>query len=453
MLLGLTIALRLPGMFSDLWIDEIWAMQWAFGLKRALALFTEIHFDTNHWLYTLWLYMVGPGLAAAIYRVPALLCGVAVVLLLGRGRSSREASFLAMLLGATSYLLVVYSSEARGYSATMCFALIAQLTLQRYMVVRHYRWALLFGIACTLGLLSHLTFLFALSAFGAWSICAELKARAPRGRAVANLLACYALPVAAFGFLYLFDIRHIRHGGADVMALHRIVLEFAAQIVGLPDIWITASLALILILGAVVWSICRQRERREWVFYLTVLFLSPAAFILLKYRSFNLWQVRHFLICLPFLLILLAEGLASLWRAGKTGRMLTTVLVVIYLFGNGVRIAEFIKLGRGHYGQAVEYMAANTSGPVITVCSDHDFRNPMLLNHYGRHVAGKRLEYYGAPLGDVVPDWYITHATPREHSPQKTIVFASGVRYELARHFPYSGISGWHWCLYRRSSL
>ncbi|HEC15996.1 MAG TPA: hypothetical protein ENI99_05405 [Sedimenticola sp.] len=48
------IAIRIPGLFTDLWIDEIWALELLKPVKTFSEIFTAIHFDTNHWLYSLY---------------------------------------------------------------------------------------------------------------------------------------------------------------------------------------------------------------------------------------------------------------------------------------------------------------------------------------------------------------------------------------------------------------
>ena len=82
-LLGL--ALRIPGLFTDVWLDELWSLANADAVHSPLEVFTSIHSDNNHYLYTLYLLAIGdnlgPGPAAwAVYRIPSLLAGVGSVL-------------------------------------------------------------------------------------------------------------------------------------------------------------------------------------------------------------------------------------------------------------------------------------------------------------------------------------------------------------------------------------
>lgn len=55
---------------------------------------------------------------------------------------------------------------------------------------------------------------------------------------------------------------------------------------------------------------------------------------------------------------------------------------------------EFLKNGRGHYLDAVMYLAEHTKDKIITVGSDHDFRNEMVLSFYAKYLpSGKEIVY------------------------------------------------------------
>ncbi|MDD9946704.1 MAG: hypothetical protein OXU20_37000, partial [Myxococcales bacterium] len=53
-LLLLGLLLRVPGMLSDFWLDEIWAWRLATSLSSPAAIFDAYH-SANHHLYTLFL--------------------------------------------------------------------------------------------------------------------------------------------------------------------------------------------------------------------------------------------------------------------------------------------------------------------------------------------------------------------------------------------------------------
>ena len=204
--------------------------------------------------------------------------------------------------------------------------------------------------------------------------------------------------------------------------------------------------------AAGIWAL-RGDPSRAWVFYAVTLFLAPAAVVAARAADFPYWTERHFLVCVPFLLLLLAGLLARLSRWNRIGAVLATAVLGLYLAGNAIRVYDFLRLGRGHYREAVEYMLAQDPSPVLTVGSDHDFRNSMLLGYYGRALPEDRELVY-VPEGawpSEGPRWLIVHSLDPRYVPEASYVFAGRVEYALAEHFPFSGVSGWHWGLYRRS--
>ena len=135
-------AVRLLACRGDLWLDEVWTLALLDRVHSPLGILTEMRHANNHVLNTLFAYAVGPLEHDTLYRAPAWLGGVLAIALgarlawLGDGpiRSDRRpaadasagtrAVWAAAVL-AGSYLLVLYGSEARGYSLSLAFLLAA----------------------------------------------------------------------------------------------------------------------------------------------------------------------------------------------------------------------------------------------------------------------------------------------------------------------------------------
>ena len=111
---------------------------WPARRDRWLDIFysPDLKLDNNHQLNTLWLYVLGDQHHWVVYRIPALVAGllaVAVASAIGRHRSRAEGVFAAALGVAVSFMMVVYSTEARGYALVLLFALLAFIALRRYL--------------------------------------------------------------------------------------------------------------------------------------------------------------------------------------------------------------------------------------------------------------------------------------------------------------------------------
>src|SRR5580658_9020230 len=160
-LLVVAAVVRIWAAQNDLWLDEIWSIDLAGQVSSPWQLFYTIHSDNNHYLNALWIYFCGfegdwPG-----YRIPSIVAGigsVAVAGLIGLGRSRMNA-IVAMLLIGFSYVLVLYSSEARGYSTLIFFSFLCYYFLDCHLQERRRWMAVLFSFSACLGLLSHLEFL------------------------------------------------------------------------------------------------------------------------------------------------------------------------------------------------------------------------------------------------------------------------------------------------------
>ncbi len=444
---------RVPGLFTDFWLDEIWGLQWATGIRWPWQVFTAIHFDTNHWLYSLYLHALGGARDWPWYRLPALAAGWATIPLAAHAvrRAGAAARWLAAVLAAWAFVLIFYSTEARGYAFMVCLALGAYAALQDELERPAARTRLVFGVCASLGVLSHLTFLFALAAFGAWALAGVWRARPGWAAAGRRLAGLFVLPGATYAALYWFDLRYMRHGGADPMPLADAVTGLVNGTFGLPPgvpAW--GSMAAVAGLGGVALVWLARRDPARALFFATVLVGAPALFVL-RERTFTYWLPRHFLVAVPFLLVLRAEAGAAWAARGPRARVLVAALAALLVLGNGWRTACFWRDGRGGYLAAMQAMAAGTApGAPVRVAADHDFRTLMMLRYYAPRLPGARFAYYAGGLEADEAEWLLVHAQTRTFQPPATYRAADGRVYRLQRVFPMAGYSGWHWALYRR---
>ena len=163
---------------DEFWLDEIWSLMAFTRVPHAWRDVFTFHHDNNHYLVTLWMDLVGPGRGDwLIYRLPSLLASVGTVILAARVavRWGRTAMFIAAMCTASSFVLILYGSEARGYALCGFFSLVAFLALDRHLKTND-AWATAgFGIATILGILSHLTFVQFYAGAFVWSAVVLIK--------------------------------------------------------------------------------------------------------------------------------------------------------------------------------------------------------------------------------------------------------------------------------------
>jgi hypothetical protein len=448
--LGLAgIALRVAGARGDLWLDEIVSVDLAEHARSFLDVLTGLHTDNNHYLNTEWLRLVGDGPLAA--RALAIVAGGATIALVAVRtlRDGSRAALTACVLFATSYVLVLYGSEARGYALAGFFAVAGYYALEEWLRARTWGWALGVGACATAGLLSHLTFVFPLAGLASWAALEAWRTRRVRPIGV-SALAAFAPPLATLGFLWLADLRSVVILGGPEWRATDLLADLGAATLGVPRaaIWGPAALALAAAVLEVV-LLARGGDSR-WAFFAVELGLAPA--LVVAARPTEYVAPRYFFVCVPFFLLLLSRALSRLARLGVAGRSAHAVLLVLFCAGNLVPTARLLRDGRGRYRDAIAYLVAETSDDAVTVGSDHDFRNQVVLAyHASRMELSKPLVYVTKGEGVEPPTWFLRHELDPEREPQAEISGPGGRRYRLRKVFPSAPLSGWSWEAYRRT--
>lgn len=451
----LAVEVRVWASLDDFWLDEIWSWMFAAEAPSAVHLFTQVRHDNNHFLNTWILYLLGPDRPWIVYRLPAVAAGVATVALSGftAWRWGRVEALTALAITGGSFLLIQYSSEARGYAYALLFTVALWELAQRSFETRRVGCDGLFAACAVLGFLAHVTFVCvyaALVGWGAWRLLREEHAWPKRA---AMLVGWLLIPLSFLGWLAWVNLRHLAIGGGDVLPWTEVITQTLSLAVGGP--WsgpaaaVTAA-AVVIAAAAGLYQMHRA-GLHLWLPLTAGAFLLPALVLLVTQPA--VVYPRYFLVNVLLLQLLLAWLLAQVYRRGRLGQLLYALALAAMLAGNVVWTARLLEHGRGGYQAAVERLLAHTPGDTLTVGSDHDFRNGLVLHfYYQRSGSDKRLTYYRRnqwPAGG--PQWVLTHSFARDFSPAPTLHDDAGNRYRLEAVYPYAGLSGWHWALYRNA--
>ena len=333
----------------------------------------------------------------------------------------------------------------------MLFSLTSFFLFQDYWQRRKF-WKLgLFWTSVALGLLSHFTFIYVYLSLVVWSFVHKGEDRKNRLWTWIELLKCHIIPILCIILLYVAFLKHMTVGGGPEYNAFEVMRRTLLLALGAPEKGFLKILGVASGFAAFLWGIISmQRENSDlWVFYLSVLLLAPAFVLIVdcpKYLYF-----RYFLVCFPFLYLLLSHILAHSYRQSNLGKIFYIVVLLLFGIGNIQKTSGLLTLGRGNYLDAVCYLAENTKGEKILVGSDHDFRNKMVLSFYERFLPSeKRLVYLDkSNWPENGPQWLIMHSQEIGFVPPTRIKDRQERTYTLVRSFPYSGISGWHWFVYR----
>lgn len=455
-----SIALRGPGMLHDFWFDEAWSSLLVRELVSSpLDILTRVHIDNNHPLNSFFLYALGDQTAWSVYRIPSFVLGIGAVILSGHimSRRGRAHAVAAMILTGCSYPLIVYSSEARGYAPMIFFVLLAIDAHERYLVTREWLALTTFWVAAILGFLSHLTFVHAYGAILLWAGYEARKRTGDFQHALANVAGTQSLPLLFLAGFYLVYIRHLHVAGGEPAPLLSVLAETVGVTLGTPThgVWVWVAVALLAVLLGVGLKTVRGVDAGLFILFLSGILIVPGLGVLIELRRALMeprFFPRYFLVSIILFLLLCGWVVGEQYQKGATRRLAAAVIVIGYLLGNLWHAAAFITVGRGHYRDALNYMARETGDSTIRVSSNSDFRTRVLLAFYGRYLpTDKTVIFYQRTSPRVAEaGWRIREDLEPTRRVPREIDDGRGHRFRLMERYSFHGLSGCQWSLYER---
>jgi hypothetical protein len=451
---ALGLALRVIGSFKNFWLDEIWSYYLAQELESVWDVVAQRKHDNNHILNTLFVHWVGEREHWIGYRLLSIVTGSASIVALALVAARRGAieALVVSILAAASYPLILASGQSRGYAPAIFFSLVALLAIDNYLREPRYGWLVLFWGACCLGILSHLTFLYAYLSILVWSL---FRARDAGGGVLDWLrvgMLCHAVPLAVVAALYLGFYREIVLGGGprdyDAVRVIREALTGALGFHTYAEPWLWTGFALGGGVAAMGLWLLRSARDRSWILLLGAVVVAPAVVLLVA--APRLFYARYLVASIPFFYLLVAVVLGAIARRGRIGRLLCGVVVVVFLAAHLSEFQAFRTVGVTSYRDALDYLDAHTAGRKIRVGSDHDFRNSLVLRFYRRYwESDKRMVYVERDRWKGVgPEWYLAHSWLAGMDPPAHLV-VEGRSFTRVAWFDHGRGYGFSWFLYR----
>jgi hypothetical protein len=198
---------RLATLSQPMRYDE--SVTWAYFVGRPWSTIVSSYpFPNNHVFFSL-LAKATSALAPFqpwALRLPAFIAGVAVVPLtwaVGRRYAGSTAGLLAAALAAGCTTLMLYSTNARGYSLVVALFLVLLLLADRLRERARLGDFALFAAVAAIGLYTIPVMLYPLGVVGAWLLLVARREGGAAGRRLAvGVVAASALAVAIAGLLY-----------------------------------------------------------------------------------------------------------------------------------------------------------------------------------------------------------------------------------------------------------
>lgn len=445
-----SLAVRVWASSGNLWLDEILSLSIAQSVHHPLDIITKLHHDNSHPLNTFFMYILGNQKSWLVYRLPSLLAGSGAVAMAGviGGLRGRLEALTFMILTGFSYLLIHYSSEARGYGLVFLFLLTAFYAALRYEENQHWVWAILFWASSLLGILSNLIYFYFYFALLAWFIGRQISNRPPWRHPLRSILRFYALPTLGFIAFYMIHLRHIVIRGGPEYPKLTIALQTIALSIGTPSysLSIVATTILVFIAFGYGLIILRRDGSNLHIFFLALVILNFGFLPKFIYA-------RYFLSAIIFFYLLLGYVLVDIYHRGLSGKIIYLTLLIFFIVGNSFYTNKLLKYGRGGYFEALHYIVNHTKGAKLSIINDDDFNNKPLLDYYIKYLtATKIIQLYSlSSPPKTPPEWFISHDCAGENPPTKCLNRLNG-NYTLVKSFPFAALSGVTWYIYHRES-
>ncbi len=449
---------------SDMWFDEVLTVSLVSPLSSWWEVF-RINHDNNHLLNSLYLYLLGENSPVWQLRLPSTIFGLALigaaVCSWPQQRSQTYNGTLTLIL-ASSFLMLVYSTEARGYAGCLFFSLSLYLLprpgttepqLARVVVVS----ALIVG-----GFLSHPLFYLTYFAF-IFAECAEILKQQRSLEAAIELGKRHIVPCSVAIMYYVLFVHSLPPVSAPVLPYLVTVVSAFSQASGGPEVreignvsgivgcWAALSLLAIATVSVVKGGFSFFQK----VFIVVVVAIAPTLAAMLEQPS-TLTE-RYLILSVLFTYVAAAGGFVAMCSRGRGWRWCGQSLLIVFLLLNAAACIRFVKDGRGHLSSLIRFIAEEPSlhGP-IAIGGDHDARIGPLISFYAPRFARLGLgeiEYARGLMDDttgkVTPRWLLSHHVSLDYVPPPSWQSPSGRSFALVRQTSRFGPSGFSFFLYR----
>ncbi len=387
-LVGLTIlamCLRIIGINKGLWYDEIYFL--VTTVRHPLAeILTVFPGDTQHPLYSVLarLSLLAFGEHAWSLRFPALVFGVAsvpVLYLLGAAVATRSEALLSAALLAVSYHPVWFSQNARGYTALAFWALLSTLFLLRGIQSGRRGPYLLYAVAASLGVYTHLTMMFLVAShflICAGTVLVDWKKGSGSGRwkyPLQGFLLTGGLSLLFYAPI-LMQVQNFflhRPSGMKAVSTPRWALweTIRGLTIGLGAAGVLAVAALVVACGA--WSYFKQSRLVFALFVLPGVITALGAVL-----ARGTMYPRFYFFLIGFALLILARGVFVIprWIAAHwlgfpkvdPGPALTAVLATVLLASSALSLVRNYKYPKQDFEGPIQFIDAvrKDGEPVVT---------------------------------------------------------------------------------------
>lgn len=437
--------LRMLATGGELWVDELWSLLHVSSITTPVEIFTKIKHDNNHLLNSLWMWAclsVRQPTPLAL-RMPSLIFGIGILcILLAQTRSSEEKPINTLWLGlvAFSYPIILYCSEARGYSLTLLCALVGYRCLVRLLHNPHDNKAIrLFALVGVVGCISHAIYVLFLAPAIIWLIWRSLTS--PLKENSKNLNRYGIAPPVVTAILLTFTFyKKMEIGGAPLLPYLEVAattMSVAFGGVSLSSVDANATgWSLFLVLSII--TVCCI-ELTAWIrsgdpraVLITLILAAPWAAVVVFQPHFIL--PRYFIIQILFLYLVAARFLVRLARQGRFGTVVCAAFTTAYLVSNVRHSSQLFERGRSHFVEIFTSLRESNATAPVSVGGDQDYQNALRMAYAG--VSADEINYIDDYLTSTeAPRFIIRESIDAYEVFPETFLTPQGTRYQTVKSY------------------
>jgi hypothetical protein len=281
------------------------SLQWARSAQHPWHLLELYRHDNNHPLNSLWLMLAGEDRHPWVYRGLSMLSGLIVLVLVWLAARRLSEKF-AWVPFSTSFPLVLYASEARGYAPALACLLGAWLVVS----TKNDRGAVwrvpAFWLLCLGAMFSHGTALIILAALGVYFLLDRQIWSSQWLQTLGGTVAWFGVPLVAAALYWFFYLRVMMIAGGPEYTLPTVLAHFFGYAFGVPGAgagyWLFALLGLVVLVAVLVFA--RFPDVATRVFFAGAVLVFPALSLVATDTTYLYF--RYFLVSLPFVYLLSA---------------------------------------------------------------------------------------------------------------------------------------------------
>ena len=166
----------------------------------------------------------------------------------------------------------------------------------------------------------------------------------------------------------------------------------------------------------------------QWIFFAATIFVAPALLLAITGRA-CLYE-RYFYVNVLFLLLLQAYFLSRVVRGSRLGTAAAILYLTFFALANARPTYEFLKIGRGHFRDALAYMVVHSSSPEIQLAGSAEFCYRLYSAFYLRTLpAGHHITFHDISAVDVPAgaEWIMMTSQEQPYNPPRAVRTRSGV--------------------------